>query len=127
VSYPVRGEQPVVVEALRMRVVPKGSYVHLLEFLRLYRDAVQMVVNEPWSLNERLSNKKLHEMFYEKLRRLGFRAHYVKQIYTYAQSVVISARANGGKKPVLRKLSARVDKYDYKLDLDSITLSAVAN
>ena len=43
-SYPVRDEQPVVVEALRMRVVPKGSYVHLLEFLRLYRDAVQMVV-----------------------------------------------------------------------------------
>ena len=40
---------------------------------------------------------------------------------------MISARANGGRKPVLRKLSARVDKYDYKLDLDSITLSVVAN
>jgi hypothetical protein len=43
VSYPVRGEEPVVVEALRMRALPEGSCDHLLEFLRLYRDVVQMV------------------------------------------------------------------------------------
>jgi len=57
----------------------------------------------------------LHEMFYEKLRMLGFRAHHVKEIYVYARSVVESARSNGGRKPVLRKLAARVDKYDYRL------------
>jgi hypothetical protein len=34
-----------------------------------------------------------------------------------------SARDNGGRKPVLRRLSARVDKYDYKLDLDNMTLT----
>lgn len=61
-SYPVRGEQLVVVEALRMRVVPKGSYVHLLEFLRLYRDAVQMVVNELRSLNERLKEETTRDV-----------------------------------------------------------------
>jgi len=33
------------------------------------------------------------------------------------------AKANGGKKPVLRKLSARIDKYDYRLDLESMTLT----
>jgi putative transposase len=36
---------------------------------------------------------------------------------------VESARGNGGRKPVLRRLSARVDRYDYRLDLDSMTLT----
>jgi putative transposase len=36
---------------------------------------------------------------------------------------VDSARSNGGRKPILRKLSARIDRYDYKLDLDSMTLT----
>jgi hypothetical protein len=40
----VRGGEPIV-EALRMRALPEGSYNHLLDFLRLYRDAVQMVVD----------------------------------------------------------------------------------
>ena len=119
VSYSVRGEQPATVEALRVRAVPEGSCDTLLEFLRLYRDAVQLVVNELWSLSEELSKKKLNEMFYGKLRKIGFRAHHAKQIYTYAKSVVDSARANGGRKPILRKLTARVDRYDYRLDLES--------
>jgi hypothetical protein len=41
----------VVVEALRMRAVPEGSHGRLLEFLKLYRDAVQLVVNELWNLD----------------------------------------------------------------------------
>jgi putative transposase len=54
---------------------------------------------------------------------MGFRAHHAKEIYIYAKSLVDSARGNGGRKPVLRKLSARIDKYDYKLDLDNMTLT----
>uniref|UniRef100_A0A7C4BCL2 Cas12f1-like TNB domain-containing protein n=1 Tax=Ignisphaera aggregans TaxID=334771 RepID=A0A7C4BCL2_9CREN len=77
-----------------------------------------MVVNELWSLDGKLSRRKLHEMFYDRLRKLGFRAHHVKQIYTYAQSVVESTRANGGGRPVLRRLTARIDRYDYRLDLE---------
>jgi len=122
VSYLVRGEQPVVVEALKVRAVPEGSYDYLLEFLKMYRDAVQLVVNELWGLNEKLSRKKLHEVFYNRLRKLGFRAHHAKQVYTYAQSIVESARSNGGRKPVLRRLSARVDRYDYRLDLENRVL-----
>ena len=122
VSYSVRGEEPEVVEALKVRALLEGSYDHLLEFLRMYRDAVQVVVDEIWDFNEKLSKKKLHGMFYDKLRKLGFRAHHVKQIYIYAQSVVESAKSNGGKKPVLRKLAARVDRYDYRLDLNTKTL-----
>jgi putative transposase len=54
---------------------------------------------------------------------MGFRAHHAKEIYVYAKSLVDSARSNGGGKPVLRKLSAIVDKYDYRLDLDNMTLT----
>ena len=121
-SYPVKGEQPEIVEVLKARAVPKGSYEHLLEFLRMYRDAVQMVVNELWNLGEKLSRKKLHKMFYDKLRRLSLRVYHVKEIYIYAKSIVESAKANGGKNPILKKLSARIDKYDYRLDLDNMTL-----
>jgi putative transposase len=123
VSYPVRGEEPVVVEALRMRALPEGSCDHLLEFLRLYRDVVQMVADRLWNLDTKLSKKELHRLFYSDLVGLGFRAHHAKEVYVYAESLVESARSNGGRKPVLRRLSARMDKYDYKLDLDNMVLT----
>jgi putative transposase len=123
VSYSVKGEEPVVVEALKTRALPEGSCDKLLEFLRLYRDAVQIVVDRIWSINKKLSRRKLHRLFYSDLVSTGFRAHHAKEIYIYANSLVDSARSNGGRKPVLRRLSARVDKYDYRLDLDNMTLT----
>jgi putative transposase len=119
----MRGEEPVVVEALRVRALPEGSYDHLLEFLKLYRNAVQMVVDRIWSFNERLSKRKLHKLFYSNLVSMGFRAHHAKEIYIYAKSLVDSARSNGGRKPILRRLSARIDRYDYRLDLGNMTLT----
>ncbi len=119
----MRGKELAVVEALKVKALPEGSCEHLIEFLKLYRDAVQLVVNELWNSNEKLSKKKLHEMFYDKLRKPGFRAHHVKEIYVYAKSIVESAKANGGEKPVLKKLTARIDKYDYRLDLENMTLT----
>jgi len=119
----MKGEELTVVETLKMRALPEGSCEHLLEFLRMYRDAVQLVVNELWSLDGKLSKKKLHEAFYEKLRKIGFRAHHVKEIYVYAKSIVESAKSNGGERPVLRKITARIDKYDYKLDLNNRVLT----
>jgi putative transposase len=117
----VKAEEPILVEALKMKALPEGSYDNLLEFLRLYRDAVQIVVNKIWSINEKLSKKKLHRLFYNDLVRLGFRAHHAKEIYVYAKSIVESARS--GRKPILRRLTARIDKYDYKLDLDNMLLT----
>jgi putative transposase len=122
VSYSVRGEEPTVIEALKTRALPEGSCDKLLEFLRLYRDAVQMVVDRIWSINKKLSRRKLHRLLYSDLVRHGLRAHHAKEIYVYANSLVDSARSNGGRKPALRRLSARIDKYDYRLDLDSMTL-----
>jgi len=57
----VRGEEPVVVEAFRVRALPEGGCDHLLEFLRLYRDAVQMVVDSVWGLKAKLSKKRLSQ------------------------------------------------------------------
>jgi len=119
----MRGEEPVVIEALKVRALPEGSCDKLLEFLRLYRDAVQLVIDRIWSINERLSKRKLHRLFYNNLVSMGFRAHHTKEIYVYAESVIKSARSKNGRKPTLRKLSARIDKYDYKLDLDDMTLT----
>ncbi|MEM1650637.1 MAG: zinc ribbon domain-containing protein [Sulfolobales archaeon] len=113
-----------LVEALKMRALPEGGDDHgaLVEFLRLYRDAVQFVVNKLWSLDKVPSISTLHGMFYSELRKLGFRAHHVKQIYVYAKAVIKACKRNNGRKPVLRRLTARIDKYDYKLDLESRAL-----
>jgi len=119
----MRGEEPVVIEALRVRALPEGSHDHLLEFLRLYRDAVQVVVDKIWGINEKLSWKKLHRLFYIDLVSMGFRAHHAKEIYIYARSLMESARSNSSRKPILRRLSARIDKYDYRLDLDNMAIT----
>ncbi|MEM1836020.1 MAG: hypothetical protein QXX86_06570, partial [Sulfolobales archaeon] len=86
-SYSVRGGE--LVEALKMRALPESSDDHdaLIEFLKLYRDVLQLVVNRLWSLNKVPSIKTLHMMFYNELRKYGFRAHHVKQVYTYAKAV----------------------------------------
>jgi putative transposase len=119
----MRGGELVVNEALKVRALPEGSYDYLLEFLRLYRDAVQLVVDKIWGIDEKLSKKKLHRLFYSDLISMSFRAHHAKEIYINAKNLMESAKNNGGRKPVLRKLSARIDKYDYKLDLDNMVLT----
>jgi putative transposase len=119
----MRGGEPVVNEALKTRALPEGSYDYLLEFLRLYRDAIQIIVDRIWGIDEKPSKKKLHRLFYSDLMRLRFRAHHAKEIYVNAKNLMDSARGNSGRKPVLRKLSARIDKYDYKLDLNNTTLT----
>ena len=60
-----------------------------------------------------------HQMFYKILREQGFRAHQAKQIYKNALALVKAVKKNGGVKPVLRKLSARIDKYDARVNLES--------
>jgi len=89
----MRGEEPVV-EALKVRALPEGSCDKLLEFLRLYLVALQMVVDSIWSINDKFSKKKLHKLFYNNLVSMGFRAHHAKEIYMYAECSVIKFRKN---------------------------------
>jgi putative transposase len=88
----------------------------------MYRDAVQCVVNRIWSLDGVPSEEKLHKMFYSELRRLGFRAHHVSEIYKRAKEVVEATKKNGGSKPVLKKLTARIHSLDYKIDFSAKVL-----
>jgi len=66
--------------------------------------------------------KELHNKFYKLLRQQGFRAHHCHKIERRAREVVKATKKNKGKKPVLRKLTARLDYQDYKLDLDNKVL-----
>jgi putative transposase len=106
-------------------VTPKGDEGLLIEFLKTYRDSVQLVVNEIWGLSEVPSRTELHATFYSRLRELGFKAHHVSEIYKRAKEVVKSTKKNNGSKPALKKLTARIHTLDYKLDLDKKTIKIV--
>ena len=94
----------------------------LLSFLKSYRDWTQYVVNEVWSLKYIPSMRELHYRFYQLLRSKGFRAHHCHKIERRARELVKAVKKNKGSKPVLRKLTARLDSWDYKLDLGKKTL-----
>ena len=67
VSYSVGEGEPV--EALKVRALPEGGDDRdaLIEFLKLYRDAVQVAIDRLWSLSEIPSIKALYRMFYSEL------------------------------------------------------------
>jgi putative transposase len=103
-------------------VAPEGGESILIQFIKLYRDVVQCIVDGIWFLDDTPSEEKLHKMFYSELRRLGFRAHHVSEIYKRAKEVVEGAKMNRGSKPVLKKLTARIHPLDYRVDFSSKTL-----
>jgi putative transposase len=111
-----RGEKMLTLKA-RGELV-EGSLGELREELYLTRRAIQYIVDYLWELDRLPTLNQLHQMFYKMLRQQGFRAHQSKQIYKYALAIVKSARENNGRKPVLKKLSARLDKYDAQIDLE---------
>jgi len=112
ISLPVRATVTARVEA----VTPKGDEELLLEFLRVYHDSIQLVINEIWGLDEAPSWTELHSMFYSRLVNMGFRSHHVSEIYKRAKEVVESTRKSNGSMPLLMKLTARIHALDYKLD-----------
>ncbi|MEM0196417.1 MAG: hypothetical protein QXM43_02625 [Desulfurococcaceae archaeon] len=85
-----------LIETSRMRALPEGDcdYMALFKFLRLYCDALQIVVNRVWSLDEVLSIATLHRMFYHELRRYGFKTRCVKQVYVYARAVAKASKVH---------------------------------
>jgi len=105
-----------------------SHHYKLMEFLKAFRDWVQYVVDQIWSLNYISPIKELHHRFYRILREQGFRAHHCHKIERRAREVVEAAKKNKGSKPLLRKLIARLDYQGYKLDLNNRTLKvAVLN
>ena len=94
----------------------------LLAFLHAYRDAVQYIVDRIWAVERTPSIKQLHGMFYRELRGWGFRAHHVSEIYRRAKEAVKATKRNGGSRPVLRRLTARLHQYEYRLDAENAAL-----
>ena len=112
-----RGEYTLTLKA--QGVLVEGSNEKLREELYLTRRAVQYVVDVLWELDKLPTINQAHQMFYKILREQGFRAHQAKQTYKYALALVKAAKKNKGRKPVLKKLSTRLDKYDAKVDLEN--------
>jgi len=110
-----RGDKMLTLKA--RGVLVDGSINELREELYLARRATQHIIDCLWELDKLPTISQAHQLFYELLRKQGFRAHHAKQIYKYALLTVKLAKKNNGKKPILRKLSARLDQYDARVDL----------
>jgi putative transposase len=102
-------------------VAPEGCE-RLIKFLKAYRDAIQGIVNELWRLRKTPSKATLHKVYYNKLRSRGFRAHHASEIYKRARELVEATKSNGGSRPSLRRLTARIHPLDYKIDLSAKVL-----
>ena len=98
--------------------IVEGSINDLLWDLMLYRYAMQRVVNALWELDKVPSRSQAHRMFYQMLRSYGFRAHVARNIYEYALALVKAVKESDGGEPILRKLSARLDYQDARVELD---------
>jgi putative transposase len=98
--------------------VVEGSINDLLWDLMLYRYAMQRIVDALWDLDRIPNRSQAHQMFYNVLRSYGFRAHVARNIYDLALALVKAVRESSGSKPVLRKLSARLDYQDARVELD---------
>ncbi len=113
----------VIVTARVKTVTPEpSSHVKLLEFLRAYRDWTQYIIDEIRELDHIPSIKELHHRFYKNLRKQGFRAHHIHKIERRAREIVKATKRNRGSKPILRKLTARLDYQDYRIHFDSKTI-----
>ena len=112
-----RGERAL---ALRARtILVEGDLYDLYAKLWLAKREMQRIIDVLWELDRLPTLNQAHQMFYRTLRGKGFRAHQAKQVYKYALALVKAARRNGGRRPVLRRLSVRLDMYDASVDFDN--------
>ena len=112
-----RGERML---ALRARaILVEGDPYDLFAEIWLAKREMQRIIDALWELDRLPSLNQAHQMFYKRLRGKGFRAHQAKQMYKYALALVKGARRNGGSKPVLRRLSVRLDRYDASIDFNN--------
>jgi len=105
--------------------VVEGDIRDLLWDLVVYRHALQRVVDALWDLDTSPKKSQAHQMFYGILRKYGFRAHVARNIYNTAIALVESAKGNGGSKPIVRRLSVRLDYQDARVDLGSRTVRII--
>jgi putative transposase len=98
--------------------VVEGDLDDLLWDLAIHRHALQKVVNALWDLDKLPNRSQAHQMFYTMLRGYGLRAHVARNIYDQALALVKASKENDGSRPTIRKLSARLDYQDAKVDVE---------
>ncbi|RLG87619.1 MAG: transposase [Thermoprotei archaeon] len=112
--------------ALKAKVeVIEGGVNDLLWDLAIHRYVLQRVIDALWELNKLPKRGQVHQLFYLMLRGYGFRAHIARNIYRTALALVKSAKKNGGRKPTIKKMSARVDYQDARVDLDNGVIKVI--
>jgi len=97
--------------------VIEGNINDLLWDLAIYKYALQRCIDALWELDRIPKKSQAHQLFYSVLRSYGFRAHVARNIYSIALALVKSAKENGGRKPVIKKMCARLDYQDGRVDL----------
>ena len=113
-------------KALKAEVeVVEGSINDLLWDLAIHRHAMRKVVDALWELDKLPKRSQLHQLFYPMLRQYGFRAHVARNIYDNALAIVKSAKSNNGSKPKIRRLSARLDYQDARVELERGTVKVI--
>lgn len=106
-------------KALKTEVeVVNGNVNDLLWDLAICRYVLQKIIDALWCLDKLPSKSQLHQLFYPMLRNYGLRAHVARNLYNIALALVKSARENKGSKPAAKKLFARLDYQDARVDLD---------
>jgi putative transposase len=98
--------------------VVEGGLNNLLWDLVLHRHVMQWVVDALWDLDKIPNKAQTHQLFYSVLRGYGFRAHVARNIYDYALALVKAVKKSNGSKPILRRLSARLDYQDARVELN---------
>ena len=103
----------------------EGSANDLLWDLAIYKYALQRCIDALWELDKIPKKSQAHQLFYLMLRDYGLRAHVSRNVYTTALALVKSAKENNGSKPVVKKMSARLDYQDARVDMDSHVVRVV--
>ena len=97
--------------------IVEGELSDLLWDLNLYRYSLQRAVDALWELDKVPKKSQAHQLLYPVLKSYGFRAHVTRNIYSTALALVKSARQSKGAKPIVRRLSVRLDYQDARVDL----------
>ncbi len=104
-------------------ILVDGDLYDLFSELWYARREMQRIIDALWELDKLPTLNQAHQMFYQSLREMGFRAHQAKQMYKYALALVKADKKNGGSKPVLKRLTVRLDRYDASVDFDNWTVT----
>jgi len=76
-------------------------------------------VDALWELDKLPKRSQAHQMFYAMLRSYGLRAHVARNVYEQALALVKASKENGGSRPRVKRLPARLDYCDARVDLKS--------